>query len=118
MDKDSPCRKKYFPHKGGMITHLVIFWTDKPIAEHQAKLEEGTRMLATIPGVLEYRYGVPVPSPRGVVDDTFAVGISMTFTDQAAAETYQAHPIHQKFVAEYVKPIVKRFVVFDFAPSR
>jgi hypothetical protein len=101
-----------------MITHLVVFWTDKPIAEHQAKLEEGTRMLRDIPGVLEYRYGVPVPSPRGVVDDSFAVAISMTFTDQAAADTYQAHPIPQKFVTEYVKPLVKRFVVFDFAPTR
>ncbi|MDX6767043.1 MAG: Dabb family protein [Candidatus Methylacidiphilales bacterium] len=101
-----------------MITHVVVFWTDKPLNEFQSKLQEGTRLLANIPGVLEFRHGVPVPSPRGAVDDSFSVAISMTFADQATADVYQAHPIHQQFINEYVKPLVKRLVVFDFAPSR
>jgi hypothetical protein len=98
-----------------MITHVVVFWTDKPHGENRDRLLAGTReLLAPIPGVLEFRTGVPMPSPRGVVDDSFAVAISMTFVDQAAADTYQKHPLHVKFVEQCVKPYVKRFVVYDF----
>lgn len=98
-----------------VITHVVVFWTDKPHGENRDRLLAGAReLLGAIPGVLEYRCGRPVPSPRGVVDDSFAVAISMTFADQAAADLYQAHPLHVKFVNDYVKPYVKRFVVYDW----
>lgn len=99
----------------GVITHVVVFWTDKPHAENRDRLLAGTRdLLARIPGVLEYRCGVPVPSPRGVVDDSFSVAISMSFTDAEAAEVYQKHPLHLQFIAECVAPYVKRLVVYDF----
>ena len=97
-----------------MITHVVVFWTDKPYGENREKLLEGTRMLGKIPGVLEYRCGKAVASPRAVVDDSFAVAISMTFATQADADIYQAHPIHLEFIEKYVKPLAKRLVVYDF----
>lgn len=98
-----------------MITHVVVFWTDKPYGENRDRLLAGTRdYLARIPGVQEFRAGVPVPSPRGVVDDGFAVAISMTFVDQAAADVYQQHPLHIDFIERCVKPHVKRLVVYDF----
>lgn len=96
-----------------MITHVVIFWVDGS-EEKRAKLLEGTAMLSEIPGVLEFRYGPPVPSERDIVDDSFGVAISMTFTDQVAADTYQNHPIHQKFHREYFSPLVSKAVVYDF----
>lgn len=99
-----------------MITHVVIFWTDKPHGENCDRLLAGARdCLGPIPGMLEFRCGKPVPSPRGVVDDSFSVAISMTFADQAAADAYQHHPLHQTFIEQYVKPYVKRFVVYDWA---
>ena len=62
-----------------MITHVVVFWTDKPPGEAQEKIAAGAReLLAEIPGALEFRSGIPVPSTRGVVDDSFAAAISMT----------------------------------------
>ena len=76
-----------------MITHVVVFWTDKPPGEAQEKIAAGAReLLAEIPGALEFRSGIPVPSTRGVVDDSFAAAISMTFEDQSAADTYLAQP--------------------------
>jgi hypothetical protein len=97
-----------------MITHVVVFWTDKPYGENREKLLEGTRMLGKIPGVLEYHCGRAVSSSRAVVDDSFAVAISMSFASQADAGTYQSHPIHHEFIEQYVKPLAKRFVVYDF----
>ena len=99
----------------GMITHVVVFWTDKPPGEAQEKIAAGAReLLAGIPGAMEFRSGIPVPSPRGVVDDSFSAAISMTFEDQAAADAYLAHPLHVRFVEECLKPWARRLVVYDF----
>jgi hypothetical protein len=98
-----------------MITHVVVFWTDKPRGEAQQKIAAGAReLLAEIPGALEFRSGLPVPSTRGVVDDSFSAAISMTFEDQSAADAYLAHPLHVRFVEECLKPYARRFVVYDF----
>jgi hypothetical protein len=97
-----------------MITHVVVFWTDKPHGKNRDQLLEGARKLANIPGVLEFRTGVPFPSPRAVVDDSFAVAISMTFKDQAAADAYQTHPIHAEFVEKCVRPLARRLIVYDW----
>lgn len=98
-----------------MITHVVVFWTDKPYAGNREKLLEGAAKLGEIPGVLNFRSGKPVPSVRAVVDDSFAVAISMDFENQEAADTYQDHPMHHAFIEQYVKPYSKRFIVYDFA---
>jgi hypothetical protein len=98
-----------------MVTHVVIFWTDKPHGENRDRLLAGAQeYLSKIPGVLEFRAGVPAPSPRGVVDDSFAVAISMSFVDQAAADVYQSHPLHLEFIEKAFKPNATRLVVYDF----
>jgi hypothetical protein len=98
-----------------MITHVVVFWTDKPHGSNRDTLLLGSKKLAEIPGVLNFRTGVPVPSPRAVVDDGFAVAISMDFETQAHADIYQDHPLHHAFIETCVKPYAKRLVVYDFA---
>lgn len=98
-----------------MITHVVVFWTDKPQDEGRARLLEGAETyLASIPGVENFRYGASVSSNRAVVDDSFAMAISMDFSDQEAADAYQSHPNHVKFIEDYVKPLSKRFLAYDF----
>jgi hypothetical protein len=98
-----------------MITHVVVFWTDKPPGEAQEKIVAGAReLLAEIPGAMEFRSGIPVSSSRGLVDDSFSAAISMTFEDQAAADAYLAHPLHLQFVEECLKPWARRVVVYDF----
>jgi hypothetical protein len=107
-------------HTGGslqdtiMITHIVVFWTDKPHGENRDRLLAEARKLGSIPGVKNYRAGVPVPSQRGVVDDSYAVAISMDFETQADADHYQTHPDHQAFIKNAVAPLVKRLTVYDF----
>ncbi len=97
-----------------MITHVVIFWVDKPHAENKTKLLEAAATLGEIPGCQNFRVGGPVPSPRGAVDDSFGVAISMDFADAATAQTYQDHPIHTDFITGGFKDYCKRFVVYDF----
>jgi hypothetical protein len=98
-----------------MITHVVVFWTDKPHGQPRDALLKGAQKLAEIPGVLNYRVGKPVANARAAVDDSFAVAISMDFETQASADVYQHHPLHQEFIETCVKPYSKRFVIYDFA---
>ena len=98
-----------------MITHVVIFWVDEPYESNRNKLLQGAKILAHIPGVENFTAGAPVPSSRAVVDDSFAVGISMSFINQAAAEKYQSHSLHREFVKKYARPLAKRFVVYDWS---
>lgn len=98
-----------------MITHVVIFWTDQAHEIHRERLAAGVReLLPQIPGVLEFRSGGPLPSSREAVDGSYTVAISMTFPNQADADAYQKHPLHLRFIEEYLKPLCRRFVVYDF----
>ncbi len=101
--------------KKSPITHVVIFWVDKPFGENREKVLAGAKALAQIPGVSEFRCGMPLPSNRGVVDDSFSVAISMTFENEAVANAYQTHPIHLEFLEKSYRPYVKRCVVYDWA---
>ena len=100
-----------------MITHVVVFWTDKPHADNAARLLDAARTLSAIPGVLNFRCGAPTPSPRGAVDDSFSVAISMDFADDAAAAVYQSHPLHQQFLSGPFRDYCRRFVVYDFVDT-
>ncbi|QYY36073.1 Dabb family protein [Ruficoccus sp. ZRK36] len=97
-----------------MITHVVVFWSDKPVEESRKKLLEGAKPLADIPGVQNFRFGAPVPSPRATVDDSFSMAISMDFENAEVAAAYQTHPLHQHFLKTYVGSVAKRVLVYDF----
>lgn len=97
-----------------MITHVVIFWVDKPHAENKAKLLQAAEKLGDIPGCQNFRVGGPVASPRGAVDDSFAVAISMDFETAEIAQSYQDHPIHTEFIDGGFSEYCRRFVVYDF----
>ena len=97
-----------------MITHVVIFWMDKPAKKHAGDLLATAKTLAEIPGVKHFRFGPPVESDRGVVDDSFAMGMSMDFKSAKALKKYIKHPLHVKFVQGAVKASARRMVVYDF----
>src|SRR5687768_4067029 len=68
----------------GQITHIVLLWLKQPgDAAAIEKIIRTSREFANIPGVVSIRAGRPLPSTRPVVDSTFDVGLSMTFTDAA-----------------------------------
>ncbi|HWD20584.1 MAG TPA: Dabb family protein [Verrucomicrobiae bacterium] len=99
-----------------MFSHVVIFWTD-PAQPHAADqvLASGEKFLKSIPGILHFHIGKMAGSARPVVEQTYQVALNITFTSQQAQDDYQTHPQHLEFVAQAVKPLVKKVVVYDFA---
>ena len=99
-----------------MYSHIVIFWTDPANPKAADEVIAGAeKYLKPIPGITHFQIGKMAASPREVVDQTYQVGVSVTFTDKKAHDDYQAHPDHLKYVAEYVRPLVKKLVIYDFA---
>ena len=99
-----------------MFSHVVIFWTDPGKSGAADELIIGIeKYLRPIPGIVELHAGKMVGSHRPVVDQTYQVGLNVVFNNKQAQDDYQVHPEHVKFVEEYVKPLVKRVVVYDFA---
>jgi hypothetical protein len=98
----------------GQITHIVLMWLKQPgDAAGIEKIIRTSREFANIPGVVSVRAGRALPSTRPVVDSTFDVGLSMTFTDAAALQAYEVHPQHVKAVREVLRPLAARILVYD-----
>jgi hypothetical protein len=98
-----------------MFSHIVIFWTDSANPEAAATvIAGGEKFLKDIPGLTHFHIGKMVGSARPVVDQTYQVALNTVFTSKRAQDDYQAHPQHLEFIAQCVKPFVKKVVVYDF----
>lgn len=64
------------------------------------------------------RVGSVLPDTRPTVDSSFDVALMMTFTDEAALRAYATHPQHVKIVNEVIKPLVARYVAYDFIDGK
>ncbi|MGB7157736.1 MAG: Dabb family protein [Tepidisphaeraceae bacterium] len=97
------------------VTHVVLCWLKTPEDEvARQKLIDTSRTFETIPGVVSVTAGRALPSTRPVVDSSFDVAIVITFTDDEALRAYDGHPTHVEAVENVLKPIVARFLIYDF----
>ena len=96
------------------LLHQVFFWLRNPASvADRAQLIAGITSLATIETVRLFHVGVPASTERrAVVDDSYHVAELLGFDDVAGQNAYQAHPLHQRFVAEH-EHLWRRAVVYD-----
>ena len=98
----------------GPINHVVLVWfKDSVNAGEIAEVRAGTLELQTIPGIRSIQVGTAVPSRRTIVDDSFDLGIVMTFDSAADMRAYLEHPQHQAFVQRFIKGRVNKLLVYD-----
>ncbi len=99
----------------GGVTHVVVFWLkDHGNAAQRAKISEASESFRKISGVLSVRAGQCLPSPRPVVDSSFDVALTMEFASQADMQSYLDDPRHKAAAENVLKPLVKKFTVYDF----
>ena len=96
------------------VNHIVLCWLKDPGEQQKELIINASKDLAKIPGVVEVRAGSVIPSERKIVDDSFDVGIYMTFRSIEDMNAYIVHPDHQRIVQEELMPIVEKLVVYDF----
>lgn len=82
-----------------MFIHTVYFWL-KPgttDAARQQLLQDCRTMLTKIPTVRQLWAGPPAMTPRDIVDNSYAVGLTVILDDAAGHDVYQVHPLHKEF---------------------
>jgi hypothetical protein len=99
-----------------MFSHVVIFWTDPAQPNAIEALVAGAeKYLRPIPGLVHFHVGRMVGSHRPVVDQSYQVALNTVFTDKAAQDAYQVHPLHLEFVEEVFKQVCAKVLIYDFA---
>ena len=98
------------------VKHTVFLWLKEPGNEaHRRQLLLATNRLRTIPGVLDIFIGEKIVSDRDIVDDSFDIGITMTFSTTEAMNEYLVHPLHRAVVEQEIRPLIDRILVYDFS---
>jgi hypothetical protein len=109
------CSPLQTPPPQAGVCHVVVCWLKEP--GNPAQREELIRRsqeFKAIPGVIRVQAGTPLPAERAVVDGSYDVAVAIDFRDEAALRAYETHPLHQKAVEEVLKPLVGKFVIYDF----
>ena len=98
-----------------MFIHTVYFWLNDAAgdAARDRLLGDCRELLGKIPTVRHLWTGVPAGTPRDVVDNSYAVGLTVVLDHAAAHDQYQVHALHKQFL-ERNKADWKRVQVYDF----
>ncbi len=96
------------------VQHIVLMWLERPeSAPDRAQLIRAARSLQMMPGVVRVETGRNVPSPSSQADRDFDLGVVITFRDRAALQRYEKNPRHADAMQRYLKPLVRRYVVYN-----
>jgi hypothetical protein len=96
------------------IKHVVLCWLNEPgNAEHRQRVVDTSKELLVIPEVQNLVIGAPVPSDRPNVEDSFDVGLVMSFRDEAGLQTYLGHSEHMSRVRNTLAPLCGRVQIVD-----
>lgn len=94
--------------------HSVYFWLREGSTSEDAEktIAACRAYLPAIPGIVKMTVGVPAPTQGGPVDASYGVALLIEFTDKAAHDAYDAHPSHQRLIAE-CRDLWSRVQVYD-----
>lgn len=97
------------------IVHVVLIWLkESGNIEHTQQIIDATYQLKKIPEIKQLRVGKSVPSDRKIVDDSFDVGLYMTFSNTEDMHAYLEAPKHKEVVMTVLKPLASKIQVYDF----
>lgn len=96
------------------VTHIVFCWLkDKGNADKIEKVIRVSKELEIIESLDKIIVGRALPSDRNVVDDSFDIGMVMSFRDQQALNEYLPHKEHVKRVNEVLAPECSKVLIYD-----
>jgi hypothetical protein len=108
LAKANPMKKK------PQLAHHVFFWLKNPSSTaDRDKLIQGVKALGKIKEVRLLHVAVPAETEkRDVVDNSYSVSELLFFDSLQDQQTYQDHPLHQKFIQEH-SMLWDKVVVYD-----
>lgn len=106
------------PRPGPTVTRVVLVWMKDPgNGSDRARLIRAAQSLRMIPGVMKVEVGRSVPSLAPGVDQSFDLGVVITFRDRAALRRYEKDPRQLNAIRRYLRPLVRRYEVFNLSSN-
>ncbi len=104
------------PHNRQMkkvFYHHVFFWLkNADAAEDRNKLIEGLTKLSAVKTIKKFHIGKPANTSRDVIDSSYTLSWLLEFANEADQASYQADPVHLKFI-EDCSHLWKKVQVYD-----
>jgi hypothetical protein len=101
--------------RSGQITHVMLFWLNRPgNIDDQNFLLRALRRLGRARGVTDVRVGHPLPVDRPGLEQSFDLGVVMTFRDREALEKFERDQRREQAIDSMLKPLVRQYTVYNF----
>ncbi len=96
-----------------VFIHHVYFWLKNTGNESDRnKLVEGLKKLSEVKTIANFHIGKPAATNRDVIERGYAVSWFVQFANDADQASYQADPVHLKFV-EDCSHLWSKVIVYD-----
>ena len=101
--------------RSGQVTHVMLFWLNRPgNVDDQNFLRRALRTLRRTRGVNDMRVGRPLLVDRPSVEQSFDLGVVMTFRDREALEKFERDPRREQAIDAMLRPLVRQYTVYNF----
>jgi len=101
--------------RSGQITHVMLFWLKRPgNVDDQNFLRRALRTLRRARGVNDVRVGRPMLVDRPSEEQSFDLGVVMTFRDRQALEKFERDQRREQAIDAMLRPLVRRYTVYNF----
>ena len=96
-----------------VFVHHVFFWLKNTgNSDDLNKLVTGLKKLSAVNTIRQFHIGQPAGTKRDVIDSSYSVSWMVLFDNKADQDSYQADPVHLKFVEECAS-LWQKVVVYD-----
>ena len=101
--------------RSGQVTHVMVFWLKRPgNVDDQNFLLRALRTLRRARGVNDMRVGRALPGDWPDVEQSFDLGVVMTFRDREAFEKFERDQRREQAIDAMLRPLVRRYTVYNF----
>ena len=101
--------------RSGQVTHVMLFWLKRPgNVDDQNFLRRALRTLRRARGVNDIRVDRPLLVDRPSVEQSFDLGVVMTFRDREALEKFERDPRREQAIDAMLRPLVRQYTVYNF----
>src|SRR6059058_2273635 len=101
--------------RSGQVTHVMLFWLKRPgNVDDQNLLLRALRTLRRVRGVNDVRVGRSLPVARPDLEQSFDLGVVMTFRDREALEKFERDQRREQAIDAMLRPLVRQYTVYNF----
>jgi hypothetical protein len=101
--------------RSGQVTHVMLFWLKRPgNTDDENFLLRALRRLRRARGVSDLRVGRPLPVDRPGLEQSFDLGVVMTFRDREALEKFERDQRREQAIDAMLRPLVRQYTVYNF----